>query len=571
MTATSAPVQHEKDALLEDGVGFNEGVRRNRWLIGVLCVVIVAIIWTFASVLVQYVFHDLGFSKPFFLTYVANSLFAVNLPLYYIGKKLGYVKTEAQASVRDTLWVSAVVAPLWFIANCAYNFSLNMTSTIISSTSSMFTFALSVFFLGERFAWFKIAGVVFCMAGNIVTVLQDGSSGTSDSFTGDSIALVSAFMYAVYTSTMRKYIPDDSSMSLSLFFGLLGLLNFVCLLPVVLFLHFTNVESLQSLTVEILGLLTVKGLFDNVLSDYLWALAMLYTTPTVATIGLSLTVRFFLQYDIAHPQVQGYEALPSPPADHDLTSAVVRFVGRDVLARWTHLPSRVCQEGGGEQRVNPYVHPQRITHWCHLFRTAIGINCKDGVVMGVEKVLLSKLLVPGTHRRIHAIDRHIGLVRPLELKNYGSPIPPQVLADRMSQYVHYFTLYGSVRPFGTSIMLAGRDVDTGKTFLNVIEPSGVSYRYRGAAMGKGEQAAKTEIEKYKIFDLTCREAIKYIAKILNVLHDEVKHPFELELSWLCEESNWQHQLVPGNIRDEATAWAVRSIQDDDIADDADDA
>ncbi|KAF0762096.1 hypothetical protein AaE_003352 [Aphanomyces astaci] len=221
--------------------------------------------------------------------------------------------------------------------------------------------------------------------------------------------------------------------------------------------------------------------------------------------------------------------------------------------------------------------------------TAIGINCKDGVVMGVEKVLLSKLLVPGTHRRIHAIDRHIGLAisglvadgrqlvnRAREeaagyKKNYGSPIPPQVLADRMSQYVHYFTLYGSVRPFGTSIMLAGRDVDTGKTFLNVIEPSGVSYRYRGAAMGKGEQAAKTEIEKYKIFDLTCREAIKYIAKILNVLHDEVKHPFELELSWLCEESNWQHQLVPGNIRDEATAWAVRSIQDDDIADDADDA
>ncbi|RHZ07495.1 hypothetical protein DYB31_011646 [Aphanomyces astaci] len=481
MTATSAPVQHEKDALLEDGVGFNEGVRRNRWLIGVLCVVIVAIIWTFASVLVQYVFHDLGFSKPFFLTYVANSLFAVNLPLYYIGKKLGYVKTEAQASVRDTLWVSAVVAPLWFIANCAYNFSLNMTSTIISSTSSMFTFALSVFFLGERFAWFKIAGVVFCMAGNIVTVLQDGSSGTSDSFTGDSIALVSAFMYAVYTSTMRKYIPDDSSMSLSLFFGLLGLLNFVCLLPVVLFLHFTNVESLQSLTVEILGLLTVKGLFDNVLSDYLWALAMLYTTPTVATIGLSLTVRSFLQYDIAHRAISG------------------------LVADGRQLVNRAREEAAGYK------------------------------------------------------------------KNYGSPIPPQVLADRMSQYVHYFTLYGSVRPFGTSIMLAGRDVDTGKTFLNVIEPSGVSYRYRGAAMGKGEQAAKTEIEKYKIFDLTCREAIKYIAKILNVLHDEVKHPFELELSWLCEESNWQHQLVPGNIRDEATAWAVRSIQDDDIADDADDA
>ncbi|RHY30803.1 hypothetical protein DYB32_004010 [Aphanomyces invadans] len=256
----------EKVALLEDGASIKESVRRHRWFIGVLCVVVVAIIWTFASVLVQYVFHDLGFSKPFFLTYIANSLFAVNLPLYYIGTKIGYIKTETHVGVRDTLRVSAIVAPLWFVANCAYNFSLNMTRLM------------------------QFAGVAFCMAGNIFTVLQDGSSGAADSFTGDTVALVSAFMYAVYTSTMRKYIPDDSSMSLSLFFGLLGLLNFVCLLPVVLALHFSNVESLQELTVEILGLLTVKGLFDNVLSDYLWALAMLYTTPTVATIGLSLTV-----------------------------------------------------------------------------------------------------------------------------------------------------------------------------------------------------------------------------------------------------------------------------------------
>ena len=45
-----------------------------------------------------------------------------------------------------------------------------------------------------------------------------------------------------------------------------------------------------------------------------------------------------------------------------------------------------------------------------VIRTAIGIHCKDGVVMGVEKILLSKMLVAGTHRRIHAIDRHLGLV-----------------------------------------------------------------------------------------------------------------------------------------------------------------
>lgn len=51
---------------------------------------------------------------------------------------------------------------------------------------------------------------------------------------------------------------------------------------------------------------------------------------------------------------------------------------------------------------------------CYMFfnfSTAIGIKCTDGIIMGVEKTLLSKMLVPGTHRRVYAIDRHVGLVR----------------------------------------------------------------------------------------------------------------------------------------------------------------
>jgi 20S proteasome subunit alpha 7 len=60
-------------------------------------------------------------------------------------------------------------------------------------------------------------------------------------------------------------------------------------------------------------------------------------------------------------------------------------------------------------------------------------------------------------------------------KNYGGPIPPHVLADRMGQFVHYYTLYGSIRPFGTAIMLAGYDADEKKPSLYLVEPSGVTY------------------------------------------------------------------------------------------------
>lgn len=46
-----------------------------------------------------------------------------------------------------------------------------------------------------------------------------------------------------------------------------------------------------------------------------------------------------------------------------------------------------------------------------LNSTAIGIRCKDGIVFGVEKLVLSKLYEQGSNKRIFNIDRHVGMVR----------------------------------------------------------------------------------------------------------------------------------------------------------------
>lgn len=42
--------------------------------------------------------------------------------------------------------------------------------------------------------------------------------------------------------------------------------------------------------------------------------------------------------------------------------------------------------------------------------TCIGIRCKDGVVLAVEKIITSKLLKPGANKRIAAVDRNFGVV-----------------------------------------------------------------------------------------------------------------------------------------------------------------
>ncbi|KAM3594236.1 uncharacterized protein V6R79_004615 [Siganus canaliculatus] len=216
--------------------------------------------------------------------------------------------------------------------------------------------------------------------------------------------------------------------------------------------------------------------------------------------------------------------------------------------------------------------------------TAIAIRCKDGVVFGVEKLVLSKLYEEGSNKRIFNIDRHVGMAvaglladaRSLAdvareeasgfRSNYGHDIPLKHLADRVAMYVHAYTLYSAVRPFGCSFILGSYDKDDGPQ-LYMVDPSGISHGYWGCAIGKAKQAAKTEIEKLQMKDMTCRELVKEVAKIIYIVHDEVKDKaFELELSWVGEVTNGRHELVPKDVREEAEKYAKDSLEEEDDSD-----
>jgi hypothetical protein len=50
--------------------------------------------------------------------------------------------------------------------------------------------------------------------------------------------------------------------------------------------------------------------------------------------------------------------------------------------------------------------------------TVVGIKCKDGVVLGVEKLIPSKMLLEGSNRRIHAVHKHAGMVSHYALSHH---------------------------------------------------------------------------------------------------------------------------------------------------------
>lgn len=51
-----------------------------------------------------------------------------------------------------------------------------------------------------------------------------------------------------------------------------------------------GLDNLTHLTGVVFGFIVLNGFADNVFSDYLWARSVVLTSPTVATIGMSITI-----------------------------------------------------------------------------------------------------------------------------------------------------------------------------------------------------------------------------------------------------------------------------------------
>ncbi|KAL6780860.1 POA7 [Auxenochlorella protothecoides x Auxenochlorella symbiontica] len=213
--------------------------------------------------------------------------------------------------------------------------------------------------------------------------------------------------------------------------------------------------------------------------------------------------------------------------------------------------------------------------------TVVGLRCKDGVVLGAEKLIISKMLVENSNRRTFPVDRHAGVAvaglaadgravvdraqsEAQQYKGfYGHPIPGHVLAERLASYVHVFNLYWYVRPMGVTSLLGVYDEEG--PALYAVDPAGTVHRYYGTAVGKGRQAARNEIEKLRPGELTVREGVRAVAQILHRVHDEEK-PFEAELAWVCEESGRMFQRVPQELVDEAERLAKEALEAEDMDD-----
>lgn len=326
MPATSEPGHDDNVDLLnastaEPDTGTPEPVgclKLSRYGVGVVLLVLVAIIWVAASEWIQWIFGDLHFDKPFFLTYLNTTMFSLWNVGYFVvpwWREVPWSDDDVESdddggdsesprpyTMRELAKCALMFCPFWFLANVLFNYSLSRTSvssnTILSTTSSIWTLLFARVFLGQEVRLFKVAALLLTIGGTVMVGLGDEHHSGKDSLVGDVLALTSAFFYATYTTVLKWCLPDEERYAMGMVFGMVGVANMLMMWPGFLILHYTGVEPFELPGWAVLWPLMVNTLIGTNLSDVMWAKAVVLTSPFVATIGLSLTTPFALMADL---------------------------------------------------------------------------------------------------------------------------------------------------------------------------------------------------------------------------------------------------------------------------------
>ncbi|KAG0321442.1 hypothetical protein BGZ97_011323 [Linnemannia gamsii] len=229
------------------------------------------------------------------------------------GGSMASTHDDKPLSHREIAELSFTFCILWFAANWATNASLAYTtvasSTILASMSGFFTLAIGAILKTESFNTLKLIAVCATVAGVALVSESDRNKSPMNDLLdpkapiaplfGDFLALMSAMFYGCYTVLLKVKIQNESRVNMSLFFGFVGLFNLVLLWPMFGVLHWTGIEPFELPTdTKVVWMIGINALVGTFVSDYLWLLSMLMTSPLVVTLGLSLTIPLALLGDV---------------------------------------------------------------------------------------------------------------------------------------------------------------------------------------------------------------------------------------------------------------------------------
>jgi len=163
--------------------------------------------------------------------------------------------------------------------------------------------------------------------------------------------------------------------------------------------------------------------------------------------------------------------------------------------------------------------------------TAIGMVCKEGIILVTDKRLIDPLVVPEATEKIFQLDDHIGatasgilsdarvLIERAQLRaqqhsvTYDSPIDVLTIIKDICDLKQICTQSAGLRPFGVSLLIAGVDED-GSARLFETDPTGIFFQYKATAIGEGDNDVTDMLHKQYKEDITIEEGLRLAVKAL---------------------------------------------------------
>ncbi len=174
--------------------------------------------------------------------------------------------------------------------------------------------------------------------------------------------------------------------------------------------------------------------------------------------------------------------------------------------------------------------------------TAVGIKCREGVVLIVDKRISSRLLEASSIEKIFKIDEHIGVASSglvgdarslvdrariecqINRVTYDEQIDVEALAKKLGDHMQTYTQFGGARPYGTALLIAGISDGEGRLFET--DPSGTLLEYKATGIGIGRNAVMKVFEEEYDFDSTTHDSIMLGIK---ALHDATEGKFDVNM------------------------------------------
>ncbi len=178
---------------------------------------------------------------------------------------------------------------------------------------------------------------------------------------------------------------------------------------------------------------------------------------------------------------------------------------------------------------------------------AIGIKCKDGVIIAVEENPRA-LQVADITQKIFQVDQHIGVAAAgyipdarVQVDNarffsqstkltYDEPVEVETVAKHLADQCHQFTQYSGVRPYGVALIIAGVDQKGGSVY--VTDPSGTYVSYAAIAIGAGSDEVTDFFEKNYKTEISLEEGAALATAAINLKSDKKDGVKHVKMSWI---------------------------------------